>query len=447
MTNYISILAFLLFVSTSFLFSEDDNEYEYPRLGTKWIYKTTKTSNNTVKITKDTLMFTDTSKIHNKTAYLYRVDSSLINWTPDKTEYSIGNKYYYINENNKSYNSYCNQVLLLESSDYEYILPTIHLSDTSIVLYPINLLPNIKGNTIIEEKQIEITKKYSVSIIPDTIISGIELNNVKDIEAINLSNSNHNTRYLFNSKGGLIYSKKANHNNGIITIEKELINIIELTDTNKEPYQNYMKLFLSILFLILSANISSGHDQHLIPARGFDKNGDFLEKYYTDVFSLLNKDYSKKPIARYTSIPSFSIEYSFSVELINDKKYIVSNTFTESYFLAKDKTKVKRISNKAEINDDLYNKIVELFQLLAEQTEEQEDMILGQDGTTYYFTTTDVNGNIKNGETWSPENFSLLGRLTLVCDRIYKYGNGADWSQKELIENINGLLSELKGEY
>ena len=205
-----------------------------------------------------------------------------------------------------------------------------------------------------------------------------------------------------------------------------------------------MKQTILILTFVLTTFLCFGQKQHLEPAKDFKQYEGVLKEYYDNVFPLLYKGYSEKPIARYTSMPSFSNEYSFSVETIEGKNYVVSNKMSENFWYAKNRKKVKLISNKTELTNDLYFKIVDLFKLLEEQTKKPEDDLMGLDGVTYYFATTDKNGQIKIGETWSPNEKSLLGRLVKICDNIYSLGNGNDLSQSDISKDIDKLINDLK---
>lgn len=205
-----------------------------------------------------------------------------------------------------------------------------------------------------------------------------------------------------------------------------------------------MKNSILILTFILMSSLCFGQKEHLEPVKDFKKYEGVLKEYYDNVFPLLYKEYSEKPIARYTSMPSFSNEYSFSVERIEGKIYVVSNRLSENYWYSKNKKKVKLISNKKELTNDLYLKIVDLFKLLEEQTKKSDDNLMGLDGVTYYFTTTDKNGEIKIGETWSPNEESLLGRLVKICDNVYLLGNGNSLSQSDISKDIDKLLKDLK---
>lgn len=205
-----------------------------------------------------------------------------------------------------------------------------------------------------------------------------------------------------------------------------------------------MKQPILILTFVLTTFLCYGQKQHLEPAKDFEQYEGALREYYDNVFPLLYKGYSEQPIARYTSMPSFSNEYSFSIESLEGQTYVVSNRLSESYWYAKNRKKVKLISSKTELTNDLFLKIVDLFKLLEAQTKKPENDLMGLDGVTYYFATTDKNGQIKIGETWSPNDNSLLGRIVKICDNIYLLGNGNNLSQADILKDIDKLLNDLK---
>ncbi|HPS31578.1 MAG TPA: hypothetical protein PLZ43_15085 [bacterium] len=204
------------------------------------------------------------------------------------------------------------------------------------------------------------------------------------------------------------------------------------------------KQIVLILTLVLTTSLCYGREEHLEPAQDFKQHGGILKEYYDNVFPLLYKGYSEKPTARYTAIPSFSNEYSFSIETIKGKKYIVSNRLSENYWYAKNKKKVTLISSKTELTNDLYFKIVDLFKLLEKQTKNSKNSTVGLDGITFYFTTTNTDGQIKTGETWSPSSNSPIGKLIKFCDDIYAIGIGKNISQTEILKDANKLIKELK---
>lgn len=204
-----------------------------------------------------------------------------------------------------------------------------------------------------------------------------------------------------------------------------------------------MKQTILILSFILKGIIGLGQ-QHLEPAEDFSQYEGDLGTYYDQVFKLLYKGFSDKPIARYTSMPSFSSEYAFSIETIDGKHYIVSNQLSENYWNAKYRMSVKLITTKTELTNDLYVKLTGLFKLLEEQTKEPEVLVIGSDGVTYYFATTDKTGQVKIGETWSPTDTSALGKLVTICDSVHALGKTKDVSQADIAKKIDALITDLK---
>jgi len=214
-----------------------------------------------------------------------------------------------------------------------------------------------------------------------------------------------------------------------------------------------MKQITLILTFILTTFLCFGQNEHLEPAKDFNQYKGVLKEYYDNVFPLLYSGFSEKPYARYTSMPSFSAEYSFSVEKIEEKNYIISNELSENFWYAgydkkgnmdnKRRNRVKISTIKTEINNDLYLKIGELFELLANQTKVYEKDRFGFDGVTYYFTTTEENGEIKIGETWSPNEKSLLGRLVKICNNLYLVGVGNNIDQMKILKEITVLINDL----
>ena len=205
-----------------------------------------------------------------------------------------------------------------------------------------------------------------------------------------------------------------------------------------------MKQIILILIFALTTSLCFGQNEHLEPAKDFKQYKGDLKEYYDNVFLLLYKGFSEKPIARYTSMPSFSNEYSFSLEKIDGKQYIVCNRLSENYWYTENKKKVKLITNKIELHEDLFLKITELFKLLDEQTRESENDSMGFDGIIYYFSTIDKNSNLNTGKTWSPTDNTLLYRVVKICDILYSIGNGKNISQADILKEIDKLINDLK---
>jgi len=93
-----------------------------------------------------------------------------------------------------------------------------------------------------------------------------------------------------------------------------------------------MKQTSLILTFILTTFVCFGQKEHLEPVKDFNQYEGVLKEYYDSVFPLLYSGFSEKPYARYTSMLSFSAEYAFSVEKKDEKKYIITNKFSENFW-------------------------------------------------------------------------------------------------------------------
>ena len=200
---------------------------------------------------------------------------------------------------------------------------------------------------------------------------------------------------------------------------------------------------LHVIFIFLIRLSCYGQNEHLKPSN-FNEDVPVLKTYYGNLFPLLYKGFTDKPYARYTYIPSFSSEFAFSVEQKNDQYFIISNSLSKSYWYSKDKKRVKVRPTSTEIDEQLFKAIGELFQLVAKQIKKPEKEVLGLDGATHYFASSDNNGEIKMGETWSPDANSPMGRLVKICNSLFLIGKGKDIAQSEVQTDIKSLVADLQ---
>jgi len=231
-----------------------------------------------------------------------------------------------------------------------------------------------------------------------------------------------------------------------------------------------MKKVSLILTSLLTTLLCFGQKEHLEPAKEFNPNDSTkygryyskIKEYNANLDKLLYNGFSQKPYARYTCNPAFRAEYAFSVEKINGKNFVVSNRFSEYYWYALVENRenfVKISMQKTEINNELYLKIGELFELLTEQTKEKERKFetlpdgtvieyieMGFDGETYTFTTTDKNGEKRTGTTWSPHpsRKPMLSRLVKICDNLCSLEIENNISQTNILEEIEILIKDFK---
>ena len=96
-----------------------------------------------------------------------------------------------------------------------------------------------------------------------------------------------------------------------------------------------MKRIMILAFTFSAFLVSYGQKQYL-KTTDFNVSGS-LQNYYLNLNTLLFNELPDKPYARFMVVPSFSKEYAFSLEEVNDKFFIISTTFSESYWRAKSK--------------------------------------------------------------------------------------------------------------
>lgn len=134
------------------------------------------------------------------------------------------------------------------------------------------------------------------------------------------------------------------------------------------------------------------------------------------------------------------------------KGYRIVSTLTADYRHATRRKSAKTRVSKKHISESLAASLRELFRLLIRQIEKPapDEARRGSDGTTYFFASTDNEGETTVGETWSPEPASALGRLVGICNDPHAIGNRStggrhDRTEEELLGQIRALTSDLSG--
>jgi len=203
-----------------------------------------------------------------------------------------------------------------------------------------------------------------------------------------------------------------------------------------------MKRIIVLTFLNFNIFLGIAQKQHLEPV-SLDENTK-SDLYYINLFDKLYEGLSENNSFRYAVVPSFYPEYGFSVENKKEKYFIVSTSLSESYWYSKNRKKVKFFTQKNEIDKELYEQIGKLFKLLEEQTKQYDELNFVTDGVSYYFITTDSEGKVKTGKTWSPAKDSTLGRLITVSDKLYKFQQNKNYDFKKEIGDIISVLENFK---
>ena len=225
-----------------------------------------------------------------------------------------------------------------------------------------------------------------------------------------------------------------------------------------------IRLIFVISFFTISLGVyaqKDSQDSHLEPVefKYYTAEG---KEYYDNIFSLLHKNFTEKPIIRFTVIPSFGREYALSVEQKRRKYYLASNTLSESYWRAirsYRKDKVTMTSKQQKIDKSFYELIQQLFEIATSQirmreVEKQITIIDGEvyttvpsmklDGVKYYFSTTNSTGEILIGKAHSPSKNTLMDRLVDICIDLYFLSQGKDISKNELESKMKSLITDMK---
>lgn len=198
--------------------------------------------------------------------------------------------------------------------------------------------------------------------------------------------------------------------------------------------------FLLLFFLSLRM---MGQIDYLEPIKDYTKYKDELSGYYCNVFSLLNTGLSKQPYAQYTALPSFSPEYTVSLEAKEGKYYLISNTLSQNSWQAeRDRIKVNRKS--AEITKPFYQSLGELLRMTTGQIQDLDGSTTGLDGTTYYFSAINEKGQTVSGKKWSPDRATLMGRLVQICESVYSLSTGKAIPENLIMKDVQSLLKDLQ---
>lgn len=203
------------------------------------------------------------------------------------------------------------------------------------------------------------------------------------------------------------------------------------------------QILIAITVLLISIRLY-GQDDHLkkVDFNAF-KGG--LKEYYDTIFPLLYEGLSDTPLARYTVFSSFTSEYVLSVEKDPSGKYeLVFRKCSESYWYAENKQKVSVIESRKVIDPELAMLVHELFKAATSTIREPEGMIMGLDGISYYFSTTDPDKNIITGETWSPDKGTKMEKLVSVCNRLVKMMKKEPKDTSKLKREIKKFITELE---
>lgn len=231
-------------------------------------------------------------------------------------------------------------------------------------------------------------------------------------------------------------------------------------------------LFISLTqFVYASENLEPEESQF---------SGEFMGDYTHLVLSYLGAAYDEDVLVRLIGFPSFSPEYALwiqekdgkyriayespemqlwgyqmmplieqgSVQVMNDDGEFVKDEEglkeLESKYPKKTED-IPRNSCKKDIDKELADKIVFIWQEMLLQTKYTKDLIMGLDGEAYHFSGR-VNGfGNYAGKVWSPRPESKTGKLVEISNLMSNFClKGNRKIKKELIKKVTLLSKELQ---
>jgi hypothetical protein len=204
-------------------------------------------------------------------------------------------------------------------------------------------------------------------------------------------------------------------------------------------------LYLLPVFLLLTTFSFAQYDQ-LEPTEELTDKSFVLKDYYNGLFAKLLKGFSENSVARYIVIPSFSIEYAFSLEEDSSGFTLKAGQCKTSYWYSNKKDSVKVISTNLPIDKDLGALIKKLFSVVVNNTKKPDPLTGGLDGTTYYFSIHSKDGNYITGKKWSPKKGTIMFDLVQLCGDLMYFSNQENGLIKKPQKRIElkDLISQTK---
>ena len=227
------------------------------------------------------------------------------------------------------------------------------------------------------------------------------------------------------------------------------------------------KIILSaIICLLCTTAFAQRRHDHLVPTCGvFDLPGWRFE-YHSRVREVLFDGLSDRPIIRFLTMPSFHPERV--VEIVEEQHsfprfphgvqgrfFIVYHISDRLIWHNREDVKVNKF--RTEIDIESVNLIWSLFGVATSQVRFRETIIceelggfiviVGFDGTSYYFIYTCPSFGIRSGTVWSPPVGSKMRRLVDIGNRLIDLAKSEQEKVKfdiEFQKEIQQLIDDLK---
>jgi hypothetical protein len=202
------------------------------------------------------------------------------------------------------------------------------------------------------------------------------------------------------------------------------------------------KLPLVIAALSLLAAPFAGHarNDHLEPVE--EHQSQAVKKYEDQLFALLHSGFSE-PRARYTVVPAFTPEYSWSLEHRGgDEHVLLVHRMTKNYWYNGESA---MSASRIAIGKSLYDAIARLFSEVTDRIREPDKKSHIRDGVIYYFAVAKDDGSVRIGNTHSPEDGSPMLRLTALCDALMNSSGMETVSEADWEKEIDALVHAIRG--
>lgn len=182
-----------------------------------------------------------------------------------------------------------------------------------------------------------------------------------------------------------------------------------------------------LLIGILSGIVNLGHaqDDHLVPA-----TMDYYKENYPELFRK-----EKGEEFRFLKLPSW--DDILGIILVNKQgdKILVK--------LKKEERKPTLLSEKLTISDTLYSTLKSLLLTAMNGIDFPENEGMGLDGITYYYSMSEGDGNLLEGQIWTPEFGSLMERLGGMCERMCTF-SGKKKVENQLLQEMVSLQENMQ---
>ena len=203
------------------------------------------------------------------------------------------------------------------------------------------------------------------------------------------------------------------------------------------------KYFVTSLFILISLRII-GQENYLTPCVDFGSTICEITFYQEGFNKAINRSFNEDYMLRFIAQPSFTPEYAVQVRKINDKYYeIETQIFRENFWEFNNRDSVQVDFFYKALDQEVALHLDSLFNKATAEVHSRDASVSGLDGEQYFFFRQSA-GEVRCGSTWSPNIFSPLGRLIIICNDLIQYSLGNTIDLIIMKEEIVKLCDEIE---